>query len=659
MGKAIPVSLPLAPYQCHAGQDQEAITDLAQQVTPFDNPFTSARPPINKVFGIGLSRTGTLSLQKALQILGYRAVHFPSNATTYRELIEGNYRLTVLQAYDAATDISVGAYYPQLDKLYPGSRFILTVREKQSWLASVRAHWETNGWTSNNPKLHENDICRFINGCVYGCYAFDEDRFSYVYDRYYRNVLDYFTGRKDLLIINLCAGESWEPLCRFLGKAIPSAPFPHEHKRHRFSVEAPTWHDTSITSIMQKDGVMHADEALKRISQAPHWHYQFDLLGHRTPVYNPNLIVRQEWRKSYFFDPVVRLLGGSLTGKRVLDLGCNAGFWALQAIESGCDSVLGIDARPKHIAQANLVFEAKGVDRRRYEFQCANVLDVSPKDLGDFDLVLCVGLLYHTCKPMSLLEWAARVNTDVLVIDSNLSSHNGSVLEARHEPLEDPRNACDYELVFWPSRRAVLDMVEQLGYGAVVLKPSFTNSTGVEDFHRGQRRAFVCAKRTSLNGFPADVEDSASVESRDRLSLPAPEVPPLAQLKPVRGAGCGCVDTVGGRSVGSDGQFHINRRLFPSGLVGVHGWVAGARGRRSLRGAYLTVDASRSVPVEYYRPRPDVALHFRAEDYLLTGFECSLPIASMVDGIHAIELQAVFSEGDAYEMVQTVQLLLD
>jgi hypothetical protein len=82
-------------------------------------------------------------------------------------------------------------------------------------------------------------------------------------------------------------------------------------------------------------------------------------------------------------------------------------------------------------------------------------------------------------------------------------------------------------------------------------------------------------------------------------------------------------------------------------------------GRRSLRGAYLTVDPSPSVQVEYYQPRGDVALHFRAEDYLLTGFECRLPIAGMVDGIRTVELQAVFQGADAYETVQTVQLQLD
>ncbi len=66
----------------------------------------------NKVFGIGLSKTGTKSLVKALKILGYKSVHYPRN-------------LNVLKNYDAAADISVAHAFKELDKKYPKSKFIL------------------------------------------------------------------------------------------------------------------------------------------------------------------------------------------------------------------------------------------------------------------------------------------------------------------------------------------------------------------------------------------------------------------------------------------------------------------------------------------------------------------------------------------------------
>jgi SAM-dependent methyltransferase len=244
----------------------------------------------------------------------------------------------------------------------------------------------------------------------------------------------------------------------------------------------------------------------RKIAGFPRWHYQFDLLGHKTPVYDPDMVNRHEQRRRHVFRPVVDLLGGSLAGKRVLDLGCNAGFWSLCAVESGCDYVLGIDGRPMHVEQANLVFQVKGVSRQRYDFRCANVFDVRG-DLGSFDLVLCLGVLYHTCKPMELLEWVARVNSDVLLIDTSLSARLGLVLEFYHEPCDEPRHSCDYELVMFPTRGAVLDMVRQVGYRAVVLRPDFDDYTGADDFRVGRRRAFVCAKQTPLEGLPVEPDE--------------------------------------------------------------------------------------------------------------------------------------------------------
>jgi len=81
-----------------------------------------------KVFGIGLSRTGTKSLTEALNMLGINVVHYPNDETTLQELIAGNYEFSLLNSWDGITDITVAPYYAQLDKIYPDSKFILTVR---------------------------------------------------------------------------------------------------------------------------------------------------------------------------------------------------------------------------------------------------------------------------------------------------------------------------------------------------------------------------------------------------------------------------------------------------------------------------------------------------------------------------------------------------
>ena len=251
---------------------------------------------------------------------------------------------------------------------------------------------------------------------------------------------------------------------------------------------------------------MNDAQILDRIHSFSRWHYQFEIAGHRTPISRTDKVNRHNQRKNYFFRPLVDLFSGTLAGKRVLDLGCNAGFWSLCAVEGGCDYVLGIDGRQMHIDQAEFVFAAKGVDRERYDFCRGNVFDLLGENLGRFDIVLCLGLMYHISKPMTLLERISSVNTDLLVIDTELSQWGGSTFQVRHDSLDQPLSAVDYELVLVPTRTAVLDLMRQFGYRAVVLTPRFSDYTGARDYRDNYRRAFIGAKESDLMGLTAEVE---------------------------------------------------------------------------------------------------------------------------------------------------------
>jgi hypothetical protein len=184
-----------------------------------------------KVFGLGLSKTGTTSLGGALNTLGIRTVHYPHDQRTFDDLRNGNYKLSILEEYQGIVDIPVAPYYAQLDRVYPNSNFILTVRDRDSWLKSAETHWrlmtETSG-AMNPEKVQEREFTDFISACVYGTIKFNRDRFLYVYDTHLRNVCDYFKDRpEDFLIMDICSGDGWEKLCPFLGSPIPRVRFPH------------------------------------------------------------------------------------------------------------------------------------------------------------------------------------------------------------------------------------------------------------------------------------------------------------------------------------------------------------------------------------------------------------------------------------------------
>ena len=183
-----------------------------------------------KVFGIGLSRTGTRTLAAALNLLGIHTKWYPSDQTTFLELVSGKFELTVLQEYDAVTDTPVVPYYPEFDRIYPGSKFILTVREKESWLRSCKKHWASFGFSGAEPAQAPfwRQFACFIDCCVYGCHGFNADRFSFVYDSHVHNVQRFFEDRPQaLLVMNICDGQGWDVLCPFLDCPVPKAPFPH------------------------------------------------------------------------------------------------------------------------------------------------------------------------------------------------------------------------------------------------------------------------------------------------------------------------------------------------------------------------------------------------------------------------------------------------
>ena len=204
-------------------------------------------------------------------------------------------------------------------------------------------------------------------------------------------------------------------------------------------------------------------------------------------------------------------LGAPLAENGSWGLGCNAGSWSMCAVEAGCDYVLGLDGRQMHVDQANFVFEVKEIENRRYDFVAGNLFDVNLRRFGTFDVVLCLGLMYHISKHMVSMEKISEVNSDALRVDTSLSTLLGPYLEIRHEPLEEPRRAADYELVMSPTWEGAHELVRQFGYSVVTLKPRFDDYEGARSYQSGERRAFLCAKRTDISHVPVEAEQAPPV----------------------------------------------------------------------------------------------------------------------------------------------------
>jgi len=174
------------------------------------------------IFGIGLGRTGTRSLTDALRLMGLNAVHWDDRGSHVMDRWHES-DLALPDGLDAFIEGPFVRWWRAADRVYPGSRFILTTRDKAAWLESVE-RWMAR-W--NPPNGNE-----WFNRRVFywGTTRFHCDLFSAAWDEHHESVLRYFEGRDDLLVIDIAAtpeADLWQALSQFVGHPVPDAAFPH------------------------------------------------------------------------------------------------------------------------------------------------------------------------------------------------------------------------------------------------------------------------------------------------------------------------------------------------------------------------------------------------------------------------------------------------
>ena len=168
---------------------------------------------VPKVFCIGYPKTGTSSLYKALKILGYRTVRLFDGKTWYtgdREKYISNIKNS---KYDAFVDYPMGKdiLYQEINKAIPNSKFILTLRDKESLEKSHKNYYK------NAPFKYA-----MLKGLQLELSGPTERK---------KQVIEYFKDKpSQLLVMNILQGDEWDKLCNFLNKPIPNKRFPHKNK---------------------------------------------------------------------------------------------------------------------------------------------------------------------------------------------------------------------------------------------------------------------------------------------------------------------------------------------------------------------------------------------------------------------------------------------
>jgi hypothetical protein len=194
-----------------------------------ETPITLAPVP-TRIFGIGMHKTATTSLSEALTILGLKSGHWehPRWARQVWSDMKNVGSSPSVEKYYALSDLPIGILFRELDVAYPGSKFILTVRDEYEWLKSVEKHFDRN----INPYRNSWDNDAFthrLHNEIYGQRKFSYRVFVERYRKHNAEVLEYFKDRpNDLLVMNVDDKTGWTELCAFLGQPVPSMSYPRK-----------------------------------------------------------------------------------------------------------------------------------------------------------------------------------------------------------------------------------------------------------------------------------------------------------------------------------------------------------------------------------------------------------------------------------------------
>jgi len=262
------------------------------------------------------------------------------------------------------------------------------------------------------------------------------------------------------------------------------------NSRRSWPSAAPVW------PLPRQAGGPSDEEIRAEFAKYPLWHYAYRFEGgldfavrhvFQDPLADSPERPLQRFR--HFMPWLLQATGGTLEGKRVLDVACNSGFWSIQCALLGAKEVVGFDARQELIDQANLIKRIVGV--RNVDYRLLNFWEMTPGALGGtFDVVLTLGILYHLPKPVEALEWTKAMSRDHVLLDTSVFAAKAPLIFLKWEEPYDILSAVAAGVSMVPSRRSVEMILKHLKFREWTEIPLRTTDLP-DDYLRGDRVSWL------------------------------------------------------------------------------------------------------------------------------------------------------------------------
>ncbi len=196
-----------------------------------------------KIIGAGHGRTGTMSLKRALEHLGFPTYHMHELFVDPTRLTHWEQAATTgacdwgaaLAGFTASLDYPASLFWRQLIKEYPEAKVVLTVRDPEDWYESVkatihRASTQLGSGENSDEGIHALARKAVWDGVFEG--RFLDRSFALKVFQSWNEQVQRVVPADRLLVYQ--AGEGWGALCRFLELPIPACEFPHNNSRAEF-----------------------------------------------------------------------------------------------------------------------------------------------------------------------------------------------------------------------------------------------------------------------------------------------------------------------------------------------------------------------------------------------------------------------------------------
>lgn len=173
-----------------------------------------------------------------------------------------------------------------------------------------------------------------------------------------------------------------------------------------------------------------SDEVLAR-----EWFYEFDLPdGRRTEPYVPADVASIHPARLRMLRRVLgETFGTDWSRLRAVDFACHQGWFASHLARAGFAEVLGVDIRRENLEDAELIARLYGLDGVRFAQHDVNRLE--PGELGEFDVVLVLGLIYHLENPIGALRVARGHTRRMCVVETQVTPNVSGVTDWGLVPL--------------------------------------------------------------------------------------------------------------------------------------------------------------------------------------------------------------------------------